>query len=71
MYKKLDSLIVAKIKDRKELLFANLMSGDVFIEAERIASATKRKPFRLIDARLQALRKRGLILCRGKTWSTD
>ncbi len=68
MYEKLDSLIVAKIKDRHELLFASLTIGDVFIEAERIALATKRDIFRVIDGRLQALRKRGLIICRGRTW---
>lgn len=61
-YQKLDYLIVQAIKNGADCFhrIQHNKSG-AWEEAGRIALATSRPQFRIIDARLQALRKRGLI----------
>jgi len=61
MYEKLDHLIISIISNSQGASLSKVTSGDVYVEAQRIAQATKREEFRVIDGRLQALRKRGLI----------
>ena len=60
-YDKLDSLIVEAIKEGRNSL-RNINSRSVFDEALRIYSITKRNTDRIVDGRLQALRRRGLIV---------
>lgn len=68
MYERLDSLIVSIIKASREANLARISSGDVWVEAKRIAAMTGRDDFRVIDGRLQALKKRGLIIYIGGAW---
>jgi len=56
-YEELDKRIIEAIKRRCNPLY----NGVVCAEAERIAVAQPREPFRVIDGRLQALRKAGKI----------
>lgn len=56
-YAKLDEAIVAAIEARKKPLYAHQAS----VEAGRLAEATGRESFRVIDGHLQALRKAGRI----------
>ena len=56
-YDKLDWLIVSTIKECGDPLYARVVRD----EADRIAEATGRKSFRIIDGRLQYLRKRMVI----------
>jgi hypothetical protein len=58
MYDKLDELIVQAIEKRKNPLHESRVCG----EATRLARATSRESFRIIDGRMQALRKRGVIV---------
>lgn len=67
MYETLDKLIIDAIACGKNPLYA----GNVSAEAELIAEATKRKAFRVIDCRLQALRKSGAIMHQTKSESSD
>lgn len=60
MYEKLDALILARIS-RGPVSFAVLHAGDVRVECDRIGDDTRRQSYRVLDARLQALRKKGLI----------
>ncbi len=53
MYEKLDKLIVEVIANRESPIYNKF----VIEEAARIAKATGRIDFRVIDGRLQALRK--------------
>ena len=57
-YENLDGLIIAAIKAHRNPIYA----AEVNTEAEALAEATKREAFRVIDGRLQALRKAGRIL---------
>lgn len=57
MYDELDRRIIEAISARKNPIYA----GSVLEEAKRIAAATGREYFRVIDSRLQALRKAGKI----------
>lgn len=58
MYKTLDDLILAAVrKSHKTLLY----DPDVAEEANRIAEATKRGQLLVIDGRVRALRRAGLI----------
>jgi len=59
-YEKLDALIVVRLKIRPAT-FAELLSGESRIECERIVGQTGGDAFRVLDRRLQALRKRGVI----------
>jgi hypothetical protein len=60
-YDKLDALIVARMDMIQTGRLSDVMHGEVRAECERIAVATGREAFRVIDGRLQALRKRGVI----------
>lgn len=74
-YEKLDHLIVEAIKGGASK-FEAIHAGAVKDEAERLHSEDRKvrgpsaKPlFRIIDSRLQALRKRGLIEhAKGRGW---
>lgn len=57
-YDKLDSRILDVISLRQG---SPLYNRDVNAEAERLAALTGREAFRVIDGRLQALRKAGKI----------
>lgn len=64
-YEKLDALILARIKGGANC-FAAIYVHDIRRECMRIASEEKRDAFRILDARLQALRKRGkIVFCPG------
>ena len=57
MYEELDKRIVEAVANRKNPLYDRRINE----EAGRIANATGRDDFRVIDGRLQALRKVGKI----------
>lgn len=57
MYEKLDKRIVASVAKRENPLHCKRINE----EAERIATETGRDAFRVLDGRLQALRKAGKI----------
>lgn len=65
MYEKLDGLIVAVVKDPplrdKPLRSAFFATGDIGREVERISTGTGRDKFRVLDGRLQALRRKGMV----------
>lgn len=56
-YEQLDSLILEAIGARRNPLYADTCAA----EAKRLAEATGREPFRVIDGRLTALKKAGRI----------
>ena len=60
-YEKLDELIVERVKARGAVKLISLSGGDVAAEATALANDTGREDFRIIDGRLQALRKRGVL----------
>ena len=62
MHEHIDDLIVAAVRQRRSPLYAR----DVVRESERLERRVGRLPFRIIDGRLQALRKRGVIEYRTK-----
>lgn len=62
MYQTIDSLIVSAVERRQNPLY----DRPTVSEAERIATLRNREPFRVIDGRLQALRKRRVIEYRTK-----
>jgi hypothetical protein len=68
MYDKLDALIVGAIQDKQEAKFNDIYLGDVSDEARRIAQLTKRDAYRVVDGRLTALKRRGLIRFVGGAW---
>lgn len=59
-YTQMDELIISKIKSGSRT-FSAIDGGDVYEEAKRIAMVSGGESFRVIDRRLQALRKSGLI----------
>lgn len=61
-YEKIDALIVDGIKGGCHSFSAIYNSRSVFDEALRISMAIKLVQSRVIDRRLQALRKRGVIV---------
>lgn len=61
MYDKLDALIIERVKERGAVKLIPLSGGNVAKEATALANDTGREDFRIIDGRLQALRKRGLL----------
>ena len=61
-YDKLDSLIFETIKQGRSVFSFIFNSKLVFDEAHRISSATGRDTDRIVDGRLQALKKRGVIV---------
>ena len=64
-YAELDKRIIEVISERGNPLYHKY----VYEEAKRLAEATGRVDFRVIDRRLQALRKAGKILYLKKTKS--
>ena len=61
-YDKLDSLIVDSIKGGCHSFYAIFNSRSVFDEAMRISMAIKLVQSIVVDRRLQALRRRGVIV---------
>lgn len=59
-YSKLDSMIIEKIKQGSRT-FSQIDGGDVYHGAKRLQADTGRSAMRIIDSRLQYLRKKGLI----------
>jgi len=67
-YDDLDAAILARI-DAGHTQFINIHEGAVLAESRRLADQTGRAAFRVVDGRLQSLRKRGLIeFARGFGW---
>ena len=62
-YTILDAAIVTAIRSQKSPLYEK----DVATEAKRISDLTGRESFRVIDGRLQALRKDGLVAYSSKS----
>ena len=56
----LDDMIKRRLADGA-LYLVNLNARDVRQESERLEALTGREAFRVLDARLQALRKKGAI----------
>lgn len=66
-YETLDKMILNKIGDHP-VPFMDIFSRDVFNECEKLSTKVH-EGFRVLDRRLQALKKKGLIRCiRGKGW---
>lgn len=61
-YEKLDTLIFGRLSDSRPTPFAELYHGgkQIHIECNELADK-KGEGFRVLDRRLQALRKKGLI----------
>lgn len=68
-YEKLDQMILNKIGGQP-VPFREIYVRDVIEESERLArDENKPEPFRILDRRLQALRKKGIIKSiTGKGW---
>ena len=58
-YEKLDQLILNQLGSKPKP-FCDIFTGDVLKESEEL-SVHKNEGFRVLDRRLQALRKKGLI----------
>lgn len=68
-YEKLDHLIVEAIKGGLNSFTPIFNSRNILKEAHRISNANSRDTDRIVDSRLQALRKRGLIEhAKGRGW---
>lgn len=64
-YEKLDQMILNKI-DSRFIPFCEIFEGEIFKECDLLSG---NEPARVLDRRLQALRKKGLIVSvRGKGW---
>lgn len=69
-YDELDALIVAAIDEGAKQFFW-IHTGSVRAECDRIAKNTGRESFRICDARMQALRRKGRIAFSHQLgWST-
>jgi len=60
-YSKLDALIIEKIKSGART-FSQIDGGAVYDEVTRLSAETGSDSFRYIDRRLQALRKKGVLI---------
>ena len=60
-YDKLDAVIVERVRAMGAATLIPLSGGEVCDEARLLAAHTGREDFRIIDGRLQALRKRGVL----------
>jgi len=67
-YETLDRQIVEAIERTGGTDFTDLLANHVSSESARIANSLGREQFRVLDGRLQALRKRGLIIYGGGKW---
>jgi hypothetical protein len=56
-YQELDQRIISSIRAQRNPLYANTVSE----EAARLSEGTGREDFRIVDGRLQALRRAGKI----------
>jgi hypothetical protein len=66
-YKKLDDLIVDRVAT-KGIQFTPLFSANaVREESQRLGTLLGREPFRVLDGRLQALKRKGVITYGTKT----
>jgi hypothetical protein len=66
-YEKLDAMVLARIAD-KGVQFTPLFSGnEIREETERLGVELGREPFRVLDGRLQALKRSGAIAYGTKT----
>ena len=59
-YEKLDGLILERVNETG-CFFVGVIGGDVRKECERIADLSNRDRYRVLDGRLQALKKAGKI----------
>lgn len=66
-YENLDKLILQRLSGEVGLPLIFLNAQEVKCESERLAEASGRDAFRVLDGRLQALRKRGAITFNSKT----
>lgn len=62
-YDEMDRLIIRAIRAGNGPLYDRMCNG----EADRIANASGRQSFRVLDGRLQALRRAGKIKCMKKS----
>lgn len=60
-YSRLDAAILARIGAGKNT-FTLIDGGEVYPEAKRLHQETGRMAFRIIDGRLQALKRKGAIV---------
>lgn len=60
-YDKLDEMIIDRLRTGEVLDLSSLDCGAVAIECIRLAALTGREAFRVMDGRLQALRKKKQI----------
>ena len=67
-YQTLDQLIVDAIRNGSGT-FATIYTKRVYTECERIAKQTARDRFRVLDGRLQTLRRRGEIAFNKGSWT--
>ncbi len=70
MYEEFDAELLAKIESGKSS-FTAICGGELQEKADRLAKPTRfndKNGWRLIDRRLQALRKKGLIVSRKGAW---
>ncbi|WP_341918644.1 hypothetical protein [Polaromonas sp. YR568] len=65
-YEKLDEAVIANIAAGRNN-FTKIWSGVVYQEGARLSLLTGSEPFRIVDRRLQALRKAGKIAYSSKT----
>ncbi len=59
-YQHIDSLILERVGQGAKT-FSAIDGGFVYLEAKNLSELTGRQAFRIIDSRLQALRKKGFI----------
>lgn len=65
-YAELDRLVLARIGATHGAVLTYIFAREVRAETERIAIATGREGFRILDGRIQALRKAGKIVFKGE-----
>ena len=69
-YQTIDDLIVTRIKNGSTTFFW-IFNREVAEEAEQLTLHTSKEACRVVDSRLQALRKKGVISFNSKTgWTT-
>lgn len=66
-FQKLDDLIVAQIANKGAQFTPLFSSNAVREESQRLGSESGREPFRVLDGRLQALKRKGIITYGTKT----
>lgn len=66
-FQQLDDLIVARLAGKGIQFTPLFSSNDVRKESQRLGDALGREPFRVLDGRLQALKRKGMISYGTKT----